>query len=140
MKPNIRSSTGPLVAAIAGALAVAQQDATAAFAAQVGCSPLRLELQRIVLLPVNEAVDQLLTLTPEQLLLRLLLLCGAGKVGVAGATATAGAAATDAGQGVAGGVEMGVSGDQWLLGVLQGCSAKLGLVELGVLLAVIHKR
>ena len=134
---NDISSTSPLIAALAGALALAQADAAAGFEAQLGCSPLRLELQHLVLLPASEAVAQLLTLTPHQLLPRLLLLCGAGSVGVADATADA---ATDDGKAVARGDEIGYRGDKWLVGVVEGCSAKLGLVEMGVLLAAIHDR
>jgi hypothetical protein len=90
-------------------------------------------VQELLLLPAAEAVEALLQLPVVHRAGLLLLLCGA--LEAQGSTATATNRTT--GFGIAG---FGSRGETWLLMVLEGVRAQLGLLEMGVLLAAVYTR
>jgi hypothetical protein len=81
-------------------------------------------VQELLLLPASEAAQQLLQLSAAQRAGVLLLLCGADGVQATGASIAC----------------FGSRGEAWLLLVLDGVAADLGLLEMGVLLAATYHR
>jgi hypothetical protein len=101
-------SSSSLPAKAAGRAAAAAAAAAAARASAVSVA-------RLLLLPAQDAAEQLLLLPATSRAAVLLLLCGA-----------------DGSDG------LGTRGEAWLLHVLAGVRAQLGLMEMGVALAAIH--